>query len=467
LSNKKNRCGTLKSHEKAKNYSYSASFIQWALFLLISGAISIRGVANVMKINSIFVDLPTPSHTVVSEWYKKIGFYIYNLEKDKNIKRAWIIDFSVEFGEAKLMMIIGINIEKIETLKKNKRFKIGYQDVEILHKATLKSTTYDKVLQELEKTAEKCGLPQFIVSDQGNDLLKGIKIFIENNPGIQHLNDISHKLSNILKAELEKDPKWHDFSQTATNIKQKLKLSNIAEICPPKFRQKVRFLGVGKPIKWAMLMLNLNISCFDPKQKMNFQKYIKEPLERLRKEIVQWNEYVRFINAVEIELKHKGLTRGDKKNKIKSSSQILSELLLNQIKPKKLKFYNQVIKFIEEQETKLLPGQTMICSSDIIESLFGKWKSMSHEDSMVGITDLILMLPLFTVNLTEELVLKALEGTSMKEINEWKEKNFGKTLYAKRRSILAKTTEQVTPTNSKKKDRKLGELSREISEKVA
>ena len=274
---------------------------------------------------------------------------------------------------------------------------------------------------------------------------------------------------------MEKDPKWHDFTQTVTNIKQKLKLSNIAEICPPKFRQKVRFLGVRKPIKWSVIMVNLDISRFDSNQKINFQKYIKEPLEPLRKEIMQWNDYRRFINVVEIELKHNGLTRGNKKNKIKSSSEILFEYLVNHIKPKKLKFYNQVIKFIEEQEIKLLPGQTMICSSDIIESMFGKWKYMGHEDSMVRITDLILTLPLFTVNLTKELVLKALENTSMEEINEWKEKNFGKTMYAKRRLIfnnsedmnLAKISELVTPPNSKKKDRKSGELPREISEKIA
>jgi hypothetical protein len=476
--NKKNRQGAFKEHERPKNYSFSVSLIKWALILITSSAISIRAAAKVMKINSIFVDLPTPSYTIIDEWCKKIGFYIYNLPKDKNIERIWIVDFSIQFGEDKLMLVLGIDIEKINFLKKNKKsLKIGFQDVELLHMVPMKSTAYENTLQELENITERCGLPTFVVSDEGSDLAKGIRIFIENNPGIKHLHDISHKLSNILKAELEKNEKWHEFCRIVTNIKQKLKLSNIAEICPPKFRQKVRFLNVRDPLEWALTVLNLDIECFNPDQKINFITYIKDPLKRLKKEIIEWNEYSNFITIVETEIKHHGLTRGDKKQ-IESTSKVLSNWLANQIKPKNLKLYNRILKFVEEEEAKLSPGQTVICSSDIVESMFGKWKSMSHEDSMAGITDVILLLPLLTVELTDELILKALEDTPIQKINNWKEENFGKTMYAKRRAILhrnrtdlsineVKMDRSIATESEVKKDRKSGDLSQKNLEKVA
>jgi hypothetical protein len=477
LENKKNRQGDFKEHERPKNYSFSVLLIRWVLLYIVSG-VSIRTIATIIKINSIFFDLPTPCYTIIGEWSKKVGFYIYTQPKDKNVERIWIVDFSIQFGQDKLMLVLGVDINKIKFLKQNKKkLKLGYQDVEILHKAVLKSTAHKNVLKELEEIAEKCGLPLFVLSDEGSDLAKGVRIFIENHPGIKHLHDISHKLSNILKAELEKNPKWQKFCNAVTYIKQKLKLSNIAELCPPKFRHKARFLNVRDPLKWAFAMLNLDKDCLDTEQKTNFITYIEKPLEVFRNEIIRWNEYSNFIESVETEIKHNGLTRGDKKKKIESTHEILLHLLKNKIKRTDLKLYNKIIKFVEEEEAKLSLGQTVICSSDIVESMFGKWKSVCHEDSMAGITDMILILPLLTVKLTDKLILKALEETSIQKINEWKEKHIGKTMYTKRRKILGgkKSTVKMNDSkvatikvkNSRKKDRKSGDFSRRNNEKIA
>jgi hypothetical protein len=360
------------------------------------------------------------------------------------------------------MLVLGIDIKKMLKYKIQRgKFKICFQDIEMLHMAVVKSTAYKITLQELEEIAKKCGLPLFLVSDEGSDLAKGVRIFIENNQGIKHLHDISHKLSNILKAELENNKKWIEFTQVVNLIKQKIKLSNIAEMCPPKFRQKVRFLNVRKPLNWAVEMLQIDedLNFFDQEQKENFIKYIKEPLEPFKKEIMQWHKYSIFITEVETEIKYYGLTRGDER-KVESTSKILNKFLNDQIRPKNLKWYNQIIKFVKEQEAKLSPGQTIICSSDLVESMFGKWKFMSHEDSMAGITDMILKLPLMTAKLTDELVLEALENTPVQKIDDWKAKTFGKTMYAKRRAILR-------PKTKKKRTRNRGNFSVRNLKKIA
>jgi hypothetical protein len=326
----------------------------------------------------------------------------------------------------------------------------------------MKSTAYENTLRELEKTADKCGLPLYILSDEGSDLAKAVRLFIENHPGIRYLHDISHKLSNLLKAELTNDPKWNEFCKLVTHIKQQLKLSNIAEVCPPKFRQKVRYLNVRDPIRWAVVMLDLEIQCFNSTQQKNFITFIKEPLERFRNAIMQWHAYSSFITMVETEIKHHGLTKGHK-----STHQTLSLLIKDQIKPKNLKFYNQILAFVDAQEAKLTQNQTIIGSTDLIEALFGKWKSMSHEDSMVGITDLILLLPLLTVKLTEALVIEALKETPIQKIHEWKAKNLGETIYSKRHKILHSKSDTTTAQGGVEEDRKLGELSKRKFKKVA
>ncbi len=464
FNNKKNRIGIFSDNERPKNYSYTVKLIKATLLWVFEGAISLRAASKAAQITSIFFDFPTPSYTIISEWAKKIGFYIYNSSKDKNINRVWIVDFSIQFGQDKLMLILGVDIAKINEWKKQVennndkkiKFEVNYKDVEVLHMVVVKSTAYEIVLNELKKTGDECGLPLFILSDEGSDLAKGIRIFIENNPGIQHLNDISHKLSNILKALLNKDAVWNNFCQALTLMKQKLKLSDIAEICPPKFRQKVRFLNIREPIKWAVKMLDLDLKIFTPSQRGNFKKYIMIPLEEFREEIINWNEHIEIVTLVETEIKHKGLTRGNG-GKIRSTSDILA----NQTKGfKKSVVQEQIFKFIKEQEAKLLPGQTLLGSTDVEESIFGKWKSIVHEDSMAGITDMILVLPLLTVSLTDELILNALEATSVKQINEWKEEALGRTMYAKRRQILH-------PKKNGKKGRKSGEVSLRKLKKVA
>ena len=466
--NKKKRQGNFRTNERAANYSYSSILIRLVLLLITNAAISIRAAAKVMGINSIFFDFPTPCYTIVGEWAKKIGFYIYNLPKDKSIDRLWIVDFSIQIGQDKLMLVLGIDTSKIKNYNKyikgkrgkKNRLKIRFKDVEVLHMVVLKSTVYEITLKELEGVAKKCGLPSFILSDEGSDLAKGIRIFIANNPGIEHLHDISHKLSNILKSVLEKNIKWKEFCEVVTHIKQKLKLSDIAEICPPKFRQKVRYLNVRDPIDWAVTMLNLNLKNLTAQQKIKFNEYVKEPLEPFRKDIMQWKEYADFITFVETEIKHNGLTRGNEFKKINSTSEILANHLKDQRISKTGILYDKIIEFVESQEAKLSPGESMIASSDIIESMFGKWKSMVSEDSMAGITDMILLLPFLTVNLTDELVKKALEATPIQKIENWKQENLGTTMYAKRRAILHKKT-------SAKEDKKMGGNTLRKLEKVA
>ena len=56
-------------------------------------------------------------------------------------------------------------------------------------------------------------------------------------------------------------------------------------------------------------MLNLDKDCLDTEQKTNFITYIEKPLEVFRNEIIRWNEYSNFIESVETEIKHNGLTR--------------------------------------------------------------------------------------------------------------------------------------------------------------
>jgi len=80
--------------------------------------------------------------------------------------------------------------------------------------------------------------------------------------------------------------------------------------------------------------------------------------------------------------------------------------------------------------------ETFLCSSDIIETTFGKYKNELSKNPMNGITNLALIIPAFTSNLDEQEIKKAIENCTCKLIKEWSELNLCKSLSAKRKAVL-------------------------------
>ena len=47
-----------------------------------------------MKINALFFDVATPSHTTITDWCRKIGFFVYHQPKEKIKESLWIVDLA-------------------------------------------------------------------------------------------------------------------------------------------------------------------------------------------------------------------------------------------------------------------------------------------------------------------------------------------------------------------------------------
>ncbi len=94
-------------------------------------------------------------------------------------------------------------------------------------------------------------------------------------------------------------------------------------------------------------------------------------------------------------------------------------------KEKMNEYFIEMRKIVSESEN-------VLCSSDIIESAFGKYKNYISNNKMVGITNLVLCIAAFTSKLEETEVYEALEKTTIKDIKIWTEENIGKTLLRKR-----------------------------------
>ena len=80
--------------------------------------------------------------------------------------------------------------------------------------------------------------------------------------------------------------------------------------------------------------------------------------------------------------------------------------------------------------------QTLVASSDVLESIFGKYKFFCQRRPLKEVGQLILMLPLCTVKLTDQLVKRALESTRGIDVRNWVKRVLGQSMFAQRRAVF-------------------------------
>ena len=99
--------------------------------------------------------------------------------------------------------------------------------------------------------------------------------------------------------------------------------------------------------------------------------------------------------------------------------------------------FQEKIKMVLQQEGQKVPEAShYLGSSEIIESLFGKFKAIEGDHASSGLTSLVLAIPALVGTLNEAIVAEALETVSLRDIDQWNEENMGKTFLSRRRCAL-------------------------------
>jgi len=91
-----------------------------------------------------------------------------------------------------------------------------------------------------------------------------------------------------------------------------------------------------------------------------------------------------------------------------------------------------------EEEVKQFPKKeiTLLGTSDIIESIFGKYKIFSAKTPIKEISKSILTIPILTSEVTTEEVKKAMETITSEKLSEWARNNIGESIFSKRKQIF-------------------------------
>ena len=87
------------------------------------------------------------------------------------------------------------------------------------------------------------------------------------------------------------------------------------------------------------------------------------------------------------------------------------------------------------------PGELLIASTEILESLFGELKTLERQQAGSGLTGLMLAFVAIVSTWTDEETTKALEAIPWKAVRAWIDERVGPTVQSQRRTLQAIFTE--------------------------
>jgi hypothetical protein len=386
-----------------------------------------------MTLQELTIDLGTPVYTTIRMWLCKLGLYKLNQSKSTSSKYFHIVDVSIQMGRQKFVVVLGV---KQEDLLEN--FSPTLKKVEVLVLRPLESCKGEIIKDLLKDAAEKTGMPLGVITDGGSDLKKGTSLFLEEVEGEKpvHLSDCSHKLNNFLKDEIEEDPIWLGFKKAAGEAVQHLKLSPIAHLSPPRRRIKERMHNSFSFIEWGILLCG----------------YLKsDEAKQLTEEQINKIAWVKQYEPALIVYKHlmeickKALDLVHRKGYYRWIASEFAESIDSDYYAdlRCLNFHKRVEAFLAEQGTRIPDGQHYLGSTEILESLFGKFKHLEDHHSNSGLTSLILAVPALTGEIDESIIYDAMNKVSAKDNDEWIKTNMGSTFLSRRRQALRPREEIV------------------------
>ncbi|MBX9252504.1 hypothetical protein H1Q63_00620 [Desmonostoc muscorum CCALA 125] len=382
-----------------------------------------------------FSEYGTPSFSSIRKWLGRIGLYELNRKKEYRSDWIFIVDLTVELGTEKALVVLGVSQQLLEEQVFPLKRGLGHQDVELLALEIMYSTKGEYIEQKLSELTKKVGRPVQIIADHGSDIQRGIKLYQQHYPEVIYTYDVTHAMALLLKHELVADEKYQSFIQQCTQCRQQLQQTELSFLSPPSQRSQCRYFNIERLINWAIKLLDSPIDIIvelvpniEPailrqklKSKLGWLINYQEPLSI-------WSQMVHMTRTVETHLKTCGLHQ--------KLSRVLKLQQLTMGANSLVNFQLKIIDYLTIESSKIKSEQTILATSDVIESLFGKYKQFSSRCPFKQISQMILSISLSTMKLTGSVVKLALETVRYLDLEAWSAQVFGQSMLSKRRTVF-------------------------------
>jgi hypothetical protein len=409
-----------------------------ALFadLVLRAATSQRAAAAVLGIVAPYVPglKRVPCANSGRMWLMRLGLYELLRPKEEADDWVWIMDHTVQLGPWKCLVIVGVRL----SAWRQKESPLEHEDLTLWNLTPMEHSTGEAVAAQLRETMEETGIvPAAVLSDEGAELKKATQLVGDESPRwrkVRHVHDIKHKAAAILKKELEDDKTWQLFVTRTNRTKLRVTLTELAFLVPPGLKNKARYMNLEALVQWGCRVLAyLDDPCDFPGQKVD-QKKLRQKLGWLReyrKPLAAWAELLDVAARAETYVRKEGYHT-------RAAGELEEELLAVARTPLSLRMKAGLVAFVAEQSRDLAPGERLLGSSEVLESLLGKYKRIQGTHSKGGMTGSLLTMGTAVLTKSSATIRAAMAAVSVRAVMQWVREKLGLTIPAQQALAFAR-----------------------------
>lgn len=422
-------------------HGFGAGPICLFLQLVLVAGVSLRGASRVLETlgQALGLDVPAPHWTTGRLWLLRLGHAALFAAKAAADDWGWVIDHSVQVGQDKCLVILGIRLNDLPARGQSLR----HEDMTLIELMPARSWTRIEVDRALEAAARRTGsVPRVIVDDHGVDVNGGVRLFQQRHPQTVEIYDIKHKAACLMKKRLADHPRWQAFQTRLGQTRCAVQQTELAFLTPPAPKPKARFMNLARQLTWGkrvLAILRREPPGGGPVLQSVTPERLKDKLgwvEAFADDVTEWSQWQQVVDVAVPLVNGQGIYRG------------VSNLLTRQFEQMDAlgdsarQLAAELTAFVQGQERLIAkPGERFPGSTEVLESCFGKFKQLERQQARGGFTQLLLGFGSMLTKLVPETVRDALQASRTADIKAWAAERLGVTLFAQRKLAYASATE--------------------------
>lgn len=367
----------------------------------------------------------SPHVTTGRAWLMRPGLAALTRPLPRADDWAWLVDHSIQLGRCRCLVVLGLRLARWPEGR-----PLRHEDLEPIALVPSTDWTKDAVAEALRRAAERTGPPRVILDDYGADLHGGVEIFRAAHPETVEVYDVTHRAARLLKALLKADARWTAYATALGRARFALQQTELACLMPPSQRSKARFMNVGKQVAWGARTLGL-VDDPAPLKALGIEAG-RAPgklgwLADYREALAEWSGYQAMIDATLGLVRRRGLYPGvgfDLAAALPPASGGRAGALREDL-----------IGFVRGEASKARHGERLPGTTEVLESCFGKLKSLEDSQAVGGFTGLALVIGAMVSHWTAARVSEALEQCPGKRVLAWYREHFGRSVQSQRRLV--------------------------------
>jgi len=405
--------------------------VQCLFLRLVLQGVSLRGVPRVLAVvaEACGWALPIPHWTTGRLWLLRLGHALLTAALEKATDWAWLIDHSVQIGQEKCLVILGIRLRDLPQPGQC----LQHTDLHLIALVPRKSWTRVEVDEELQVASQRTGVPRVIVDDHGVDIAGGVSYFQERHHQTVEVYDAKHKAACLLKKRLEKNDRWQAFHQKMTQTRCAIQQTELAFLGPPGPKPKARYMNLQPTLQWAEHVLAVLRQPPAVVQEQVRPERLRDKLGWLQEyaaDVAEWAEWQCVVNVAVRFVNEQGIYRG-------AAKELRTQLRQYRLHPSSADLTTELVDFVAQQAKRTRRGERFPGSTEVLESCFGRFKQLEKQQARGGFTSLVLGFGAMLAETATKVIKEAMQHSHTKDVFVWCKENLGTTVFGQRKLAFA------------------------------